>query len=173
MTRLRFKFLGLVLIGCFLYGLWDSHTLMNAAVIPNACPQYTCKDIQAYWDGVAISAQGFYVAGGKVPVTNGYLSIFATVSNAKAPLANPTAINIDVYSYPVCVPTCGMDMNMVWQAPQEVSVMGAGMKGSVPIMQQPCTALAPADGGIAPQVTPPKNMNTQKNTPPGYTTGTE
>ncbi len=147
---------------CGIAGLAQRWQQVHAAVLPNPCPQFRCKNVYYYWDGNPKTNTQFTLSGTQTPTLGGVDDLFTTLSTCTLPHVN--ALPIDILTYTACVPPCGKDSNGVWQAPQEVSPSGKSLPGQKDVSSFQCTATS---GGPGPQDNPPTNLNTNKNTPPG------
>ena len=148
-------------------GYTESHSQLRAD--PDACPQYKCKTVHAYWNGIQkTTVTAFFI--GDANADHGIESLFTTNSVETLPRAQPGTppTNLDIWFYPQCTPFCGKDGAGNWQAAQEVLKSGDPTECPDKVSRRPCAANG---GNPGPQVTPAVNANTKGYTPPGYTPG--
>lgn len=152
MNRVLFVMTGMAVAVAFALGLGNVGKEACAAVpVPPACPKYECKTIHAWWPGGAgVQITACHAAGGAANSDTAYTDIFTDSSVEKKPqVVNGT---LDYWQYPSCLPVCGKDpTNKKWQAPQQVTKMGVGVKGtggSLNAARHVCTA-SPGGGPLA------------------------
>lgn len=146
-------------------------TAPPAGVIPNACPQWECKEVSYYWAGGkkahGIVTPGLPGAGGGQLYTTAFEEIYATTSTWNKPSRHKNKERYDDVDYAACVPTCGMDNKGVWQILQEASPVGNSVQGKQGNLRYTCPHVA---NGVGNAVANPKNINPKNSQPPGYVT---
>ncbi len=158
-----------LLLMSLITGYTESHSRLRAD--PDACPQYKCRTVHAYWAGNADYVAAYHVKNEDGNADNGTEDIFTTNSTEDKPLIK-TDSTVDYWRYPGCTPFCGKDGANKWQATQEVLKSGTKVKDTqLNVMRTPCTATE--KGAEGPTNANPTNGNINGNTPPGTTKGKE
>ncbi len=172
--KLIYRGVPIFLIG-FTLGILRSPEKISAKLLnlrfPNICPQFTCKEVSAYWPPNNELAYLFTDLSLDKAETNARKNIFAGTSSGTLPFQAPnTDVLILWSSMDACKANCGVDTSGTWVAMQEVSLPPNVVTTDIDeINPSPCTPFNSANGGTN-TINPPVNYNISGNgfgAPPG------
>ncbi len=147
---------------------WQKVNAAGSCNQPAPCPQYQCDNITYYWSGAQSYIKAYLNPGGTRTSVYAITDLFTPTSTFRKPTyTKDPATTVDLYHYPSCTPQCGKDSDGVWQVPQEVSPSGTSTVEQPGVVQVLCTSMQ--DGQIGLVDDPATNGNSNKYSPPGYT----